>query len=95
MSADRAARRIVVHDHPIKVFAGHPRAFALIGGYAVLRTRTKLPSRGSTPMSADRPVRRIVVHDPLKSPTQKHEEPYLIRVDSVRSAVSVFWLLLI
>ncbi len=27
-----AARRLVVHDHPIKVFAVHPRAFARIRG---------------------------------------------------------------
>ncbi len=33
-----ATRRIVVHDHPIKVFACHPRAFAPIGGKAVRRT---------------------------------------------------------
>ena len=32
-----AARRIVVYDHPIKVFAGHPRAFVLIGGEVVRR----------------------------------------------------------
>jgi hypothetical protein len=30
-----AARRVVVHDHPIHAFAGHPRAFAQIGGKAV------------------------------------------------------------
>jgi hypothetical protein len=28
-------------------------------------------------MSADRPARRTDLHDPLKSPTQKHEEPVL------------------
>ncbi len=36
-----ATRRIVVHDHPINVFAGHPRAFAPIGGEAVRRTRER------------------------------------------------------
>jgi hypothetical protein len=30
-----AARRVVVHDHPIHAVAGHPRAFAQIGGTAV------------------------------------------------------------
>jgi hypothetical protein len=30
-------------------------------------------------MSADRPGRRTDLHDPLKSPTQKHEEPFLFR----------------
>ena len=32
-----ATRRIVVYVHPIKVFAGHPRAFVLIGGEVVRR----------------------------------------------------------
>ena len=54
-----ATRRIVVPDHPIKVCADHPRAFAPIGGEAVRRTPERnCLYRGSTRMSADRPARR-------------------------------------
>ena len=34
------ARRIVRHDHPITICAGHPRAFARIGGKAVCSTNS-------------------------------------------------------
>ncbi len=71
----------------VLVIRGHSRQSA-VRLFDELVNETAVPRINANARGSPVAARRIVVHDPLKSPTQKHEEPKIVNV-TARSPCAV------